>query len=82
MTHLKHSGPIRQAAHAKRTALVEILNADTASNDGDLSEADLAELDRQYEIRKDADCASFGQRQADRAQAEELQRMPLGGYLA
>jgi hypothetical protein len=32
MTHLKHSGPVRQAAHAKRTALVEIYSDETAAN--------------------------------------------------
>lgn len=52
MTHLKHSGAIRQAAHAKRTALVEILTDEPASNDGDLTEQDLLEIDRQYEARK------------------------------
>jgi hypothetical protein len=45
MTHLKHSGPVRIAAHAKRTALVEILSDEQAANDGDLTEQDLAEID-------------------------------------
>lgn len=35
MAHLKHSGKVRQAAHAKRTALVEILSETVAANDAD-----------------------------------------------
>jgi hypothetical protein len=81
MSHLKHSGAIRQAAHAKRTALVEILSDEPASNDGDLTEAELLEIDRSFEARKDADCASFGQHSADRAQAVELARQPNQGFI-
>jgi hypothetical protein len=81
VSHLKHSGPIRQAAHAKRTALIEVFNSDDAANEGDLSEADLLEIDRSFEARKDADCASFGQHSADRAQAVELARQPNQGFI-
>lgn len=52
MAHLKHSGPVRIAAHAKRAAPVEILSDETAANDGDLSEGDLLEIDKAYESRK------------------------------
>jgi hypothetical protein len=78
MAHLKHSGPVRQAAHAKRTALVEILTDEPAAND-DLSEADLLAIDLAFGIRKQAD--PFRRGEADRAQGEELQRLPLGGFI-
>jgi hypothetical protein len=59
-----------------------LASANDEPEPGDLSEADLEAIDAAFAARKDADCASFGQRQADRAQAEELQRMPGQGYLA
>ena len=82
MAHLKHCGPIRQAAHAKRTALIEIYSDEAAANDesGDLSEADLLAIDRAYEAAKDERCADFGQREADRATALEIARDPMGGF--
>ncbi len=40
MAHLKHSGKVRQAAHAKRTALIEIYSDEPAVND-DRIEADV-----------------------------------------
>ena len=46
------------------------------------SDEQLMASDKGRQQEKDADCVSFGQRAADRAQAAELQRLPLGGYLS
>ena len=73
--HLKRCGPIRQAAHAKRTALVEIFSDDAAANDGDLTLDDLAELDEFYS-RTDASEPSAAQkaaREADSALDAQMQ---------
>lgn len=72
----------------KATAHTEKLHS--ANDEGDLTEAEcdaLAESlrlagDRGGQQRKDADCKVFGRISADKAQSEELRRMPGMGYLA
>ena len=72
MAHLKHAGPIRRASAAKRTALVEILSDDVAANEGDLTEADLLEIDRQYAAAKSD--GSITRWRDERALADQMQR--------
>lgn len=86
MSHLKHSGPIRQAAHAKRTALVEILSDKHAANDEPSSDqvtsAYLARslneaygdpiLDESFFARADASQPSAEQREAATVRAGML----------
>ncbi len=48
----------------------------------ELDEQFFARSDLSFEALRDADCASFGRLSADRAQSEELQRSPLGGFLS
>ena len=80
MAHTKQS-----AARAVKRDFAQCIargNHRVAQNDepepGDLDEAALAEIDRQYGIRQAAD--PLRQAECDRAQSLELARDPLGGY--
>jgi hypothetical protein len=94
MTHLKHASPIRRAAQMKRTALVEIYSDEAAVNattfeqiEAEANAEARAIVSQPTEAQRiAADLAEpsgwvKAARDADRAQAVEIQRMTNGGFL-